>query len=520
MILIRQIKIPINSNQLKEKVSERLLINASFINKIIINKRSIDARYKPKLYYIYEVLVSVYDEDKVLSKIKDKDIMKAPPIDYKYQVSGNKKIENKIIIIGSGPAGLFCAYLLSLNGYKTTIIERGDKVENRVKDVNCFFNGGKLNLESNVQFGEGGAGTFSDGKLNTLVKDKNNRIKFILKTFVECGANEDIMYDNKPHIGTDILRDVIINLRKKIIANGGEFIYNTKLIDINISDKVNSIKLSNGKVVKTNLLVLAIGNSARDTFRMLSRKNIEMKSKPFAIGVRIQQSQKLINKSQYGGDILTASYKLTYKSSNNRGVYTFCMCPGGYVVNASSEHEKLVINGMSNYKRESANANSAIVVTVNDKDYGKNPLDGLKFQEKIENIAYNCCKGKIPVQLYEDFKRGQKSLNFKDVKPVMKGDYEFYDINRILPNYITDALKEGIDYFSRKINGFSKSAIISAVETRTSSPIRIVRNFDMEAIEGLYPIGEGAGYAGGITSSALDGLKCAEKIMLKYKKNN
>ena len=517
MIRLRQIKVSVDSTKdLGEKCAKKLRINENDILDLKINKRSIDARYKPDLYYIYEVDVSINNEDKILKRINSKDVFKTPNEKYIVKKLENK-MDNKTIIVGSGPAGLFCAYILTLSGIKPLVIERGESVDDRVKTVEDFWKTGKLNIESNVQFGEGGAGTFSDGKLNTLVKDKLNRSKFILETFVKFGAPENILYDNKPHIGTDILRTVIRNMREYIISLDGKFMFNTKLTDINIKDnKIDSIVVNNKDVINCNNLILALGHSARDTFKMLYDKNIKMESKPFAVGVRIQHPQNIINLNQYGtNNFKAASYKLTYKTKSGRGVYSFCMCPGGFVVNSSSENNMIAINGMSNYKRDEENANSAIIVTVNSRDFGNSVFAGMEFQRKLESLAYKYGKGNIPVQLYGDFKNNIKSNSFKSVKPVMKGNYTFSNINNILPSFVCESLIEGIDYFDSKIKGFaSDDAIVAAVESRTSSPIRIIRNDKYESnISGIYPIGEGAGYAGGIMSAAIDGIKVAECII-------
>lgn len=523
MIRLRQVKLSVNAkDELKKKCANRLNINIKNIKSLKIIKRSLDARKKPNLFYVYEVDIDVENEEYILKNNKDNDIFKTPVEKYDFKVTGDIKLNNNPIIVGSGPAGLFCAYLLSLNGYNPIIIERGECVCDRVKTVEAFFKTGKLNPNSNVQFGEGGAGTFSDGKLNTLVKDKKNRIKFILETLVKFGAPEEILYDSKPHIGTDVLRKVVTNLRNEIIKNGGEFLYDTCLTNVNIANgKIISIEVNNEICINCDLLVLALGHSARDTFQMLYDKGIQMESKPFAVGIRIQHPQKLINDNQYGilnYPMEAASYKLTYKASNNRGVYSFCMCPGGYVVNASSEDNMLAINGMSNYKRDTINANSAIIVTVNKNDFGNHPLAGIEFQRNLERNAYKYGAGKIPVQLLKDFKCENISTKFESVKPIIQGDYEFADINKILPKYICDALKEGIEYFDTKIKGFaSNDAILAAVESRTSSPVRILRDDTLVSnIKGIYPIGEGAGYAGGITSAAIDGMRCAEMIANNY----
>ena len=520
MIRIRQIKVGIDTDDLREKVVKRLKVNSSDIKDIKINKRSIDARYKPDLYYIYEVDVIINNEEYILSKNRDKDIFKTPCNSYKFKV--NSIDENKkIVVVGSGPAGLFVSYMLTLNGYKVDIIERGEKVEDRISTVNKFWGEGVLNTESNVQFGEGGAGTFSDGKLNTLVKDKYGRIKKVLEVFVKCGAPEEIMYDSKPHIGTDILVEVVKNMRELIISNGGVFHYNTCLTDIDIKDnKVIGITVNNEYYISCNTLVLALGHSARDTFKMLYNKSINMESKPFAVGIRIMHNQRMIDNAQLGRcDLGAQSYKLTYKSKSGRGVYTFCMCPGGYIVNASSEPNMTAINGMSNYKRDSGIANSAIIVTVNNKDFGYDVFSGMEFQRKLESATYKLGNGLIPIQLYKDYKNNKLSTKFKSIKPIFKGNYKFSNINEIFPSSINDAIKEGIDFFNTKIKGFnSDDVVLAAVESRTSSPIRIIRDEKFESnIKGIYPIGEGAGYAGGITSAAVDGIKTFEKIVGKKK---
>ena len=521
MIRIRQIKLNLNHNEedIKKKIINILKIKENELLSYKINKQSLDARKKDNIHYVYEIDASVKNENKILHKNKSNNILKAPNENYNFKISGQKEMKNRPIIIGSGPAGLFCAYVLAENGYKPLIIERGEKIEERVKTVNNFWENNVLNENSNVQFGEGGAGTFSDGKLNTLVKDKFGRTKKIFETFIACGADPNIMYIKNPHIGTDVLRKVIINLRKKIIKMGGELLYNTTLTDLKIEKgTLKAIIINNKKEIPCDTLVLATGHSARDTFEMLY-KYLDIESKPFAIGIRISHKQEMINKNQYGNAQLPpASYKLTYKA-NKRGVYSFCMCPGGFVVNASSEKNKLVINGMSNHKRDEENANSAIVVTVDQNDFGSNPLDGMYFQRKIEEKAYKSTNGKIPIQLYKDFKNKKVSKKLGNIKPIFKGKYTFSDINEILPEYICCSLIEAIEYFDKKIKGFNDGdAIIAAPETRTSSPIRITRNENLVAnIKGVYPCGEGAGYAGGITTSAIDGIKVAEAIAKVYK---
>ncbi len=521
MIRVRQVKVNIDDDNLKKSIAKKLNIKEKEIIKYEIKKKSLDARKNHKLSFVYEFNVLINNEEKYLLNNKNQDIFKSPIEEYKFQVKGDKKINNEISIIGAGPAGLFCAYVLAENGYKPVIYERGEKIEDRINTVNDFWNKGILNEESNVQFGEGGAGTFSDGKLNTLVKDKYCRMKKVFEIFVECGAPKEILYENKPHIGTDNLRKVIINMRNKIISMGGKINYNSKLNDIIIkNNKIEEIVVHNKKI-KCDALILAIGHSARDTFELLYKKNIDMESKPFAIGIRIMHPQKLIDEAQYNmvnEKLKKASYKLTYNTSSNRGVYSFCMCPGGFVVNASSRKNGIVTNGMSNYKRDEKNANSAIIVTVNQNDFGVKPLDGLKYMEHIEEKAYKATNGTLPLQKYIDFKNNIVSEKIGNIEPIIKGNWIFSNINEILPEYICKSLIEGIENFDKKIKGFaSDDALIVAPETRTSSPIRLIRNENLQSnISGIYPCGEGSGYAGGITTSAMDGIKVAEEIAKIY----
>ena len=522
MIRIREIKVGIDENfdsVIKSKIARKIKIKENLIKEIRINKKSIDARDKSNVFYVYEVDCAIFNENIILKKNKNLSITP----DESYIISSRKMNDNELrpVIVGSGPAGLFSAYILAEYGFKPLIIERGEKIEDRVKTVEKFWQENILNENSNALFGEGGAGTFSDGKLNTLVKDKKYRMKKVFEIFVEAGANPEILYVNNPHIGTDKLREIVKNIRNKIIEMGGEFRYNSCLTDINIKDeKIVSIFINDKEEIFCDKLVLAIGHSARDTFYMLNDKGIDMTSKPFAVGVRVEHKREMIDKNQYGkfyNKLGSASYKLTYQTKDGRGVYSFCMCPGGYVVNSSSLKGELVINGMSYSKRDSENSNSAIVVTVNQDDFGYGLFDGVKFQENLERKAYELGNGFIPVQLYKDFKNNKTSSGFFDINPIMKGSYVFSNLNLLFPSYIINSIKEGIDYFDKKIPGFaSDSTVLSGVESRTSSPIRILRDDKlMSNICGIYPCGEGAGYAGGITTSAIDGLKVAESILEK-----
>lgn len=527
MIRVRQVKVRLEKNSEEEiikQASKKLRIDVSLVQDIIIQKKSLDARKKDEIYYVYEVDVQVEDENLILNRINSNDIFLTPNEEYKFLVTGTKKMKFRTIIVGSGPAGLFSAYLLAEYGYKPLIIERGECVEERIKSVEEFWNTGILNPNSNVQFGEGGAGTFSDGKLNTLVKDKEFRMKKVFEIFVEHGAPKDILYENKPHIGTDVLRKVVASMRNKIIDNGGEIRYNTCLTDLVIKDGIlEGIQVNGNETIPCENLILAIGHSARDTFKMLSNHNILMNPKPFAIGIRIMHPQDMINESQYGEVskyLPPASYKLTYTTSKKRGVYSFCMCPGGYVVNASSENGRLAINGMSNRARDTKNANSAIVVTVSPNDYGLSPLDGIEFQRSLEEKAYKLGNGLIPIQLLKDFNKNKCSTSLGGVEPVFKGDYMLSNINDIFPEYITEAIKEALPVFGNKIKGYDRDdAIVAGIESRTSSPVCIKRDEEfMSNIKGIYPCGEGAGYAGGITTSAMDGIKVAEAIAKLYNK--
>lgn len=522
MIRVRQIKVNVDEEvSLKKLAAKKLGISVSEIVDLKINKRSLDARKKPILYYIYEVDVTVVNESDILLNNKSVDVLKTPNEKFEINVS-SKVSRKKIYIIGSGPAGLLCAYTLAKYGFLPVIIERGNPVEKRVEDVEAFWNSGKLLLNSNVQFGEGGAGTFSDGKLNTLIKDKEHIGKYVFELFVKCGAPKEIMYDAKPHIGTNVLRNVVINLRNEIISLGGEFRYNTILTDLVIeNEKLKAIVVNFEEKILCDNVVLAIGHSARDTFKMLLEKDVELESKPFAVGLRVMHPQKMINKSQIGvyehEKLLNQSYKLTYNTKSNRGVYTFCMCPGGYVVNASSEDKKLAINGMSNYERNSGIANSAVIVTVSNADFGSTPLDGVLFQEKLEAAAYNACLGKVPIQLYKDFKNNKKSNKLGSFNPQIKGEYGFGNLNDFLPEYISKSIIEGMENFGNKIKGFnSDDAVLAGIESRTSSPVKILRDNFFEAnVKGVFPCGEGSGYAGGITSAAIDGVNVAKTIIEK-----
>ena len=532
MIRIQQIKLSIDhkENELRQKVLSILKLNDEQIEEITINRRSIDARKKDNIMYVYTVDVFTQKE-KWISKNqkylnKNNQIFFIRPYEYQTKITGTKTLKNRPVIVGSGPTGLFCALILAENGYNPIIIERGKRVEYRINDIDKFWLEGILNEESNVQFGEGGAGTFSDGKLNTLIKDKNKRGRKVLEELVEAGAPEEILYLNKPHIGTDILRKVIINIRKKIISLNGTFRFQEKVTDLGVKDNRLVRLITEKDFLDTDVAVFAIGHSSRDTFAMLCNY-VYMQQKPFAIGVRIEHHQKMIDDVQYGSMaghsmLRAADYKLTYKAKNGRPVYTFCMCPGGMVTASSTEKRSLTTNGMSFYARDLENANSAILVAVRPEDFPtRHPLAGIQFQRKWERKAYEIGGGdfKAPVQLFGDLVNNKVSKTYGDIYPTYRPGTTFGDLRKCLPKYVIDGIIDGINSFSNKINGFNrKDAVLTGVETRSSSPLRIVRNEDMESsIKGLYPCGEGAGYAGGIMSSAIDGLKSAEAIMKEYK---
>ena len=526
MIKINQLKLSIEHSKesLEDKIAKTLKIPKEQILHYEIAKRSIDARKKNEILYIYSIEVEVTNEKKIIDRCKNQNVVLTKKTVYQTIKDGTQPMKHRPVVVGTGPAGIFCALKLAEDGFKPIVIERGEDVDKRVETVNTFWKENKLNNESNVQFGEGGAGTFSDGKLNTLVKDVTGRNTEVLRMFVEHGAPTEILYLNKPHIGTDRLRGVVKSMRNRIIQLGGEVRFKTKLTDIQFEkDQVTSIEVNGRETIPCDVLVLAIGHSARDTFEMLYKKQFDIKSKPFAIGVRMEHPQEIISKSQYGDSytkLPAADYKVTHQTSNGRGVYSFCMCPGGFVVNASSESDRLVVNGMSNYDRDEKNANSAIIVTVNPEDFDEDsPLAGMEFQRKWERLAYEEGKGKVPVQLFGDFEANRPSTKLGSMTPNLKGEYTLGNVRNCLPEYVCESIIEGVHAFDKKIRGFSKAdAIMLGVETRTSSPIKMIRNEAFEAnIAGVYPCGEGAGYAGGITSAAMDGIKVYEMIVHKYK---
>lgn len=515
---------------IKKYIEKKLKIKADDIRNIEILKKSVDARKKEQLSFVYQLDIECDNEKKIVSRYKKNDVSLKEKKTIIRKINDNIPPENKgqIVIAGFGPAGIFAAYELAKSGYKPIVIERGLDVENRKKTVEKFWNTGELDTECNVSFGEGGAGTFSDGKLNTMVKDRFGYNRKVLETFVRFGAPKEILYLQKPHIGTDKLADVVKNMRLEIERLGGEVRFGVRLDSINtekenetqkiVSVNVTDRESSQKQEIKCEKLILAIGHSARDTFISLHESDVEMQQKSFAIGVRVEHLQEMIGRNQYGDmyKILpTADYKLTHQTKDGRGVYSFCMCPGGYVVNASSQKGMLAVNGMSNYLRDSKNANSAIVVTVGPEDYESDDvLAGMRFQQKWEKKAYEAAGGKIPVQLFGDFKKDRVSSEFGEVIPETKGEYAFANVRKIIPESVASSIEEGITAFEKKIKGYSRDdTLLLGIESRTSSPVKILRDESMQSnIRGIYPCGEGAGYAGGITSAAMDGIKIAMQI--------
>lgn len=513
MIKITNIKIKadLSDDELFEKIYKKYKINKNDVTERRIIKKSIDARNKADIFYNYSVELECKNEN----KIKNVQIVKK---EEPFKIIVNRKSSKRPVIIGAGPAGLFSALTLAQNGIKPIIIEQGKTVDERKKDVEEFQKTGKLNTLSNVQFGEGGAGTFSDGKLTSGIH--NPLCKIVLKEFYNFGAPEQILYINKPHIGTDNLINIIRNMRNEIIKLGGEFLFNEKVTDFEFEDsKVTAVICS--KRIETDTVILAIGHSARSTFEKLYEKGVKMEKKNFSIGVRIEHKQSMINKSQYGEitklKLPPAEYKMAYHGEN-RSCYTFCMCPGGTVIASSSEPETIVTNGMSVYARNGENANSAVLVNVTPNDFkGESPLEGMYFQKDLEQKAFKLggSNYNAPIQRFEDFENNVKSTHIGEIKPTYKPGVTLSNLNEILPDFISKTLIEGIKYFDKSIKGFAHpDAILTGVETRSSSPVQITRNENKQSnIKGLYPCGEGAGYAGGIMSAAVDGIKCAIAVL-------
>ena len=526
-----------------------------------IVRHSIDARKKPELFDVYSVQVDLGNAEKerlLLKRLHLRGLREVESSAYRFPDTeeGSPRLLHRPLVIGSGPAGLFCALTLAQQGYRPLLLERGRRMEERVLDVERFFAGGKLDPSSNIQFGEGGAGTFSDGKLTTNVRDRYGRKDYVLREFVEAGAPQDICYENLPHIGTDRLRGTIVQLREKLIRLGGEVRFGCLVKDFAIEQgRIRGVYVeersetgqAESSFLESEVAVLAVGHSARDTFRCLLGHGVSMSQKDFALGFRVTHPQSMINQQQYGVSakeeleklrLPSASYKLAAHLPSGRGIYSFCMCPGGYIVNASSSEGELAVNGMSDYARDSGRANSAIVMTVGEKEFGNaGPLSGMLFQEKLEKRAYELAGGRIPVEVFGDFARalsegtGEKELAGDMAEPALrelseeeaeelclKGRSAFAPLHTLLPRDMAEDFIEGMGIFDGILPGFAGAgAFVCGLESRTSSPVRIERDAAFSSnVRGLYPCGEGAGYAGGIMSAAIDGVKVAEAIGRSY----
>lgn len=525
MLRLNNIKIPLDFNfsRLEKFLACKFNIAEKNIKSVRLAKKSVDARKKNDVHFIISVDISAKGEGALLKKLKN--AIPVEPFEYRLPKISTEKPP---LIVGFGPAGMFAALVLAMSGANPIVLERGMDVDSRVKAVEEFQNGGELNTECNVQFGEGGAGTFSDGKLTTGIKDK--RIGWILERLVEFGAPEEILYLAKPHIGTDKLRETVKNLRRRVIELGGDVRFGAKFIGFENDDSAVSSAIysdiSGIHKIETNNIILAAGHSARDVFEMLYEKNVELEQKSFAVGVRVEHLRKDIDKAMYGDfaghpALKAADYKLAVHLPNGRALYTFCMCPGGYVVAASSEKNRLAVNGMSCFDRDNVNSNSALLVNITPDDYGSNhPLAGMYFQRELEEKAFIAGGSdySAPITLVGEVLSGKSLTKLGTVIPSYRPNYKFAELGEYLPDYVCESLKLGIVEMGRKIRGFDDpEAVLTGIESRSSSPVRIIRGDSLESVSvsGLYPCGEGAGYAGGIISAAVDGMKCAEAIIAK-----
>ncbi len=535
MIRITEIKLPLEHqpSDINAAIIKKLGINVADLLEYTIFKRGVDARKANAILLAYTLDVTVQGEAKVLAKLrKDPHVKVAPDTSYHFVAKAPNELKNRPVIIGLGPSGLFAALILAQSGFKPLVLERGKAVRERTKDTFNFWRKSELNTESNVQFGEGGAGTFSDGKLYSQIKDPKHYGRKVLNEFVKAGAPEEILYVSHPHIGTFRLVSMVEKMRETIIALGGEIRFESRVDDIEIApdaqgqNQVQAVVLQNGQRIATHHLVLAVGHSARDTFEMIYKRGIYIEAKPFSIGFRIEHPQSLIDNARHGPNaqhpiLGAADYKLVHHASNGRTVYSFCMCPGGTVVASASEAGCVVTNGMSQYSRNERNANAGIVVGITPEvDFPGDPLAGMELQRKWEHQAFllGGSTYQAPGQLIGDFLANQPSTQFGEVTPSYTPSVHLTNLDNALPEYVISAIREAIPQFAKQIKGFDlPDGILTGVETRTSSPIRIKRHDDdLQSIntKGLYPTGEGAGYAGGILSAGVDGIRVAEAVAL------
>jgi len=530
LLRIINIRVPFAENiNINALAAKRLKLPPRAVLEVVIVRKALDARRKNNISFVYSLDVKVsVPEGQVLSALNgDRDVAVANEQKPENLISGNRELQHRPVVIGLGPAGMLAALTLAQYGYRPLVLERGRDVDMRSKDVAKFWQTGQFDEKSNVQFGEGGAGTFSDGKLTTRVNDP--LMRQVLDIFVQAGAPTEITYMHKPHIGTDKLRNIVKHIRKQIIDLGGQVEFEAQVTDIEIKNgEITGIVVNENRHIPCDLALFAIGHSARDTYAMLHSRGIDMEAKAFAIGVRIEHPQDIIDKSQYGSSaghdhLPAADYSLVYHAKDTkRTAYSFCMCPGGLVVAAASETGGVVTNGMSLYNRGSGMSNSALVVNVSPEDFGSNVLGGIEFQRKYEQLAFACGGSNYhaPLQTVGDFLAGTVGSTAYHTTPSYRPGVIAADLRQCLPDFVVDTLVQALPDFDRKIKGFAHPQVImTGVETRTSAPVRIVRNKDYMSVntQGFYPIGEGAGYAGGIMSAALDGLNCATSIIKQYK---